>query len=148
MPQIFPVARYSFQPDPERYPRTTHSIGSGCVLRTTIERPASSSAILIKRSRKLRGAQNMVGNHVVQQIEPEQRELCQHAPFVGNGRGHDDIKRRKPVGGDNQQPVAEIINVADLAARDGGSRRNSFRASFSLQELQAQNISPDKVKAF
>src|SRR5260370_38028338 len=43
LPQIFPFARSSFHPDPETYPRTTHSIGNGCVLHTSIDLPASSS---------------------------------------------------------------------------------------------------------
>ena len=42
-PQTEPVATYSFQPDPDRYPRATHSIGTGVVLRTSIERPLRTS---------------------------------------------------------------------------------------------------------
>ena len=42
-PQTAPVASYSFHPDPERYPRATHSIASGVVFLTSIDRPCSSS---------------------------------------------------------------------------------------------------------
>jgi hypothetical protein len=42
-PQTAPLVWYSFQPDPDRYPRATHSMASGCVLRTSIDRPWSIS---------------------------------------------------------------------------------------------------------
>ena len=44
MPQTVPLCWYSFQPDPARYPRTTHSTGTTSVLRTRLERPASARA--------------------------------------------------------------------------------------------------------
>jgi hypothetical protein len=34
---------YSFQPEPDRYPRTTHSIGYMSSFRTRIPRPAASA---------------------------------------------------------------------------------------------------------
>ncbi|MBP2673148.1 MAG: hypothetical protein H6Q85_3214 [candidate division NC10 bacterium] len=43
MPQMDFAFLYSFQPDPERYPRTTHSTGSGRVLRTSMLRPANTA---------------------------------------------------------------------------------------------------------
>ncbi len=43
-PQTRPVFRYSFQPEPDRYPRATHSIGSGRVRRHSIDRPRSVAA--------------------------------------------------------------------------------------------------------
>ena len=43
-PQTRPSRWYSFQPEPDRYPRATHSTGIGFVRRTSMERPASSAA--------------------------------------------------------------------------------------------------------
>ena len=44
MPQTLPDFWYSFQPEPDRYPRTTHSMARGVVRRTSIDRPRSSEA--------------------------------------------------------------------------------------------------------
>jgi len=43
MPHTLCDWRYSFQPDPDKYPRTTHSIGTTSVLRTTMLRPTSGA---------------------------------------------------------------------------------------------------------
>ena len=43
IPQTETVAKYSFQPEPDRYPRATHSTGIGSVRRTSIDRPRSAS---------------------------------------------------------------------------------------------------------
>jgi len=42
-PQTEPLSWYSFQPEPDRYPRTTHSIGYIWSLRTRTARPSTSS---------------------------------------------------------------------------------------------------------
>ena len=70
----------------------------------------------VKWRRELRVADHVIGNHVLQQIEPEQRKLRQHAAFVGYSGGQHHVERRQPVRRDDQQPVAEIVNVAHLAA--------------------------------
>ncbi len=44
MPQISPLWRYSAHPEPDRYPRTTHSTGNACAFRHSMERPRSVSA--------------------------------------------------------------------------------------------------------
>src|SRR5579871_2585944 len=46
MPETLPVALYSFQAEPEMYPRTMHSTGKISALRTSIERPRNWSAYL------------------------------------------------------------------------------------------------------
>src|SRR5574341_691934 len=38
-PQTLPVFEYSAHPDPDKYPRTTHSTGRGLVFMTHIARP-------------------------------------------------------------------------------------------------------------
>jgi hypothetical protein len=39
-----PVATYSFHPEPDKYPRATHSTGTGSVRVTSIDRPRKVSA--------------------------------------------------------------------------------------------------------
>ncbi len=59
----------------------------------------------------------MVGHDVLQEIEPEQRELGQHASLLRDAGGQHVIERRDAVGGDKQQVVvADLVQVADLAA--------------------------------
>ncbi len=61
----------------------------------------------------------MIGDDVFQKIEPEKRKLRQDAALIGNGSGKYDIERGEPVGGDDEQFIAEIVDVADLSSRRG-----------------------------
>jgi hypothetical protein len=58
--------------------------------------------------------------------EPEVGELGQDLPLVGNARREDDVEGRDPVAGDEQDGVAQIIELADLAA-PGEARRGQVR---------------------
>ena len=63
----------------------------------------------------------MVGD--LQAIEPESTQSCQDAPLVGNAVGQHPIERTQTIGRDQKKPIAQIINVAYLAAALGkGSR--------------------------
>ena len=53
MPHTSPFSRYSAHPDPERYPRTTHSIGNGFAFRHSIARPRSVSACALAAGGKV-----------------------------------------------------------------------------------------------
>jgi hypothetical protein len=81
---------------------------------------------LIERRGEIRGAEDVVGNDVFQEFEPEKRELREDAALVGNGRGKDDVEGGEAVGGDDQELVAEIIDVTDFSAR-GGSEAGELR---------------------
>jgi hypothetical protein len=53
-------------------------------------------------------------------IEPELRQLREDFALVGNPRSEDEIEGRDAIGGDNEQVLAKIIDVADLTApREG-----------------------------
>ena len=41
-------------------------------------------------------------------------------PLSGIGVGWTDVVGRDPVGGDHQQPVAEVVHLADLPAGEEG----------------------------
>ena len=82
----------------------------------------------VVRRREFGGGENMIGDDVVKEIEPEERELGENAALVGNRRGHDDVESREAVGGDEEETVAEIINVANLAA---SGRRESGEMCFT-----------------
>ena len=49
-------------------------------------------------------------------IEPERGHLSQHFSLVGNRSGQHDIESGQAVRRDDQKMLAQIINVADLAA--------------------------------
>ena len=57
----------------------------------------------------------MVG---AEEVEPEQRQLCQHAALLGDPAGQDEVERRDAVGRDDQISIAEIVEVTDLAPPD------------------------------
>jgi hypothetical protein len=57
-----------------------------------------------------------MGNDAREFFEPEKRELGKNAPFVGNGRGKNDVEGGKAIGGDDEKPIAEVVDIANLAA--------------------------------
>ena len=82
----------------------------------------------------------------MQQIEPEQGELCEDAALVRDGCGHDHIESRQAIGGHDQQAIFEIVDIADFSAsRQAKSRRNLFLELFLLPELQPLDQSPGKA---
>src|SRR5262249_14399608 len=68
-------------------------------------------AIGVKGSGKVVCAQDVIGNDIPEQIKPEHRNLCEDFSLVGNRRRHDHVKRREPVGRDDKQLIAEVVNV-------------------------------------
>ena len=60
-------------------------------------------------------AQDVIRNNVAQGLEPEQRELREHAALIGNRSGQHDVKRGKAVRGYQKQIVAEFVEVANFA---------------------------------
>ena len=53
-------------------------------------------------------------------VEPEDREPGEHLALVGDRRRVDDVVGRDPVGGDHQQVVPEVVDLADLALGEEG----------------------------
>ena len=69
------------------------------------------------------------GDQVVrlaEQLEPEGGDLRQHPPLVGNGRRQHPVEGADPVGADQQQAVAQIVDVAHLAAPHRQTRQGRF----------------------
>ncbi len=60
----------------------------------------------------------MVRNNIGHPVEPENGKLVKNLSFFGNTLIHDDIEGRKPVGSNEQEVFAQIINVTDFAAVD------------------------------
>ena len=65
------------------------------------------------------GRDQVVFDHAVEQLEPEARDLREHRAFVGNLVLKNVVERRNAVGCDEQQLVAQIVQVAHLALRVG-----------------------------
>ena len=55
---------------------------------------------------------------LAEQLEPEGGDLRQHPPLVGNAGRQHPVEGADPVGADQQQAVAQIVNVAHLPAAD------------------------------
>src|SRR6202165_2267251 len=71
---------------------------------------------LVEGSGEIRGADDVVGNYILQQVAPEKRKVRKDAALVGNRRGKDDVESGEPVRGDDQELVVEIVNAADFSA--------------------------------
>src|ERR1700674_951473 len=65
----------------------------------------------VERRREIRGAEYVVGDYILQQMEPEERKLREDAALVGNRRGQDDVESGEPVRCDDQELVIEIVDV-------------------------------------
>jgi len=68
-----------------------------------------------RQAGSIRGDQ-MIGNNVAQEIEPEQGHLAQHATFVRNACRKDVVEGGYAVRRDDQQPIPIFINVSHFAA--------------------------------
>ena len=51
-------------------------------------------------------------------LEPEQADGGEDLALVGNAVGHDDVVGADAIGGDDEQALAQVVNVAHLAATD------------------------------
>ena len=58
----------------------------------------------------------MVRDEIANQAEPERRELREHLALVRDARAEDVVEGGDAIGRDDQQLVAEIVDVAHLAA--------------------------------
>ena len=57
----------------------------------------------------------MIRDDVARLVEPEGGQLCEHLAFVGDAGAEDVVERRDAIGGDEQQLVADLVDVAHLA---------------------------------
>jgi len=81
-----------------------------------------------RSGRVLRG---ISGHHVVRHdrsgpVEPERRDLRQDFAFVGNAGTEHVVEGRDAIARDDEQAVAELVDVADFALTIGqpaGNRR-------------------------
>ena len=55
----------------------------------------------------------------LQQVEPEHAQAGEDAALVGDAGRQDPVEGADAVGGDQQEPFAQIVNVAHLAAPAG-----------------------------
>jgi len=64
-------------------------------------------------------AQHVVGQQIAGVIEPEFAHLGEHGALFGDLVFQDDVKCRDAVGGNHDEAVAVVIDLADLAFFDG-----------------------------
>src|SRR5262249_42276985 len=67
-------------------------------------------------------------------IEPEQRQRRQHAALVRDGSRQHPVEGADAIGGDNDETIAEIVDVADLAATAG------IAGHVATQEVRHESI--------
>ena len=71
----------------------------------------ASAGIRRRIGRRARGWRRSIARP----LEPERRDLRQHLALVGNAGAEHVVERGDAIGGDDQQAIAEIVDVADLA---------------------------------
>ena len=55
-------------------------------------------------------------HEIAHALEPERRQLRQDLALVGNARAEHVVERRDAIGRDDEQVVADLVDVAHLAA--------------------------------
>jgi hypothetical protein len=72
-----------------------------------------------RRGKRVHVNRDEVMRHeVAHALEPKRRQLRQDLAFVGDAAAEDVIERGDPIRRDDQQIVAGLVDVADLAAAD------------------------------
>jgi hypothetical protein len=65
----------------------------------------------------------MVGNEIRDLTEPEGRDLGEDLSLVRDGVIHHHVKGRDAIGGDDEQGLTQVVDVADLAPAFEGEAR-------------------------
>ena len=100
-------------------------------------------------SGEVRGAEDVIGDDVFQQVEPEKRKLSEDTALIRNGCGKNDVKRGKAVGGDDEQLIAYIVDIADLpACRRSETGEMRFLNNASQRSCRHGKVSPQRWGAF
>ena len=77
------------------------------------------------------GRDHVVGANELGEVEPEPRELGEDLALERDERGQDVVEGRDAVRGDDQELVADLIDVPDLALLEKSeSGQNDIRVSF------------------
>src|SRR5262245_55189646 len=71
------------------------------------------------------GREEMMRN--VQIIEPEEGQRGQQPAFVGDAGGQHPVERAEAVGGHQNQPITQVVDVAHLAATTGKTQDMTFQ---------------------
>ena len=80
---------------------------------------------------------DVVRHEVAEVIEPERRELREHLALVGNAGAEDVVERGDAIGRDDQQVLAEIVDVADLAAARERETSDRFVSRTTGDDMRA-----------
>ena len=78
----------------------------------------------------------MVRNDVLDAVEPPGREAREHLALAWDAGRQDDVEGRDPVGGHDQEVVAQVEGVANLAARKPIGKVGSRRISDTVSLLE------------
>ena len=128
-PQTAPVSLVVLQPEPARYPRTTHSIGSMSKLAADHRAPVGSQLEQVVRDDLL-----------VRENQKAERPV-RTRPLSGIGVRQDDVEGRDPVACDEQQPiVVQREDLAHLAACDVNRLRHD---DLLLGRVASQSLEDD-----
>ena len=68
------------------------------------------------KTRSQAGRDDVVRHEIAHALEPERRQLREDLALVGDPRAQHVVERRDAIGRDEEQVLADFVDVADLAA--------------------------------
>ena len=84
-------------------------------------------------------------HEVAHALEPEPRELRQHLALVGDAGAEHVVERGDAIGGDDEQLIADLVDVAHLAA---AMERQAVREVSSRGALVESTVASRKAEAY
>lgn len=69
------------------------------------------------------GGEEVVLELGAEHLEPEETEGGEEFSFVGDGVGHDAVVGADAVGGDDEEGISEVVDIADFATSDREGQR-------------------------
>lgn len=76
----------------------------------------------------------------LQQIEPEATHLREEFSFIRNACGEDPVKGTDAIRGDEQELVAKVVNIANLALAGCHAREMALRNRRMRERIQRLGI--------
>ena len=140
-PRRSPCSPSSPSPTGSRARRTRSAAAWSCARASSGRRAASACGARRRRDTRATSVlSRVVGDDAARALEPERRELREHAALVGDARAEHVVERRDAIGGDDERVVvARRRGRGPCRAGRASGRRARFRAgAWSVREANRE----------
>jgi hypothetical protein len=91
----------------------------------------------------------VIRDNVLQQIKPEKRNLRKDFALVWDGRGHNDVECGETIGGDHEEMLAKVVDVANLpASGELEPRKICFLQCFHCSRQRHETLPLNEERGF